>query len=232
MRFLLAVILLVFSGFCVHAQTVKPIRWTLTLSKENVKQGETIEIVLKADINADWYLYSSDFDPNLGPMVSTVSFENNGSFKLVGPLKPVGAKEKYDSLWEGKVTYFIKHAEFRQKIKILKTNPVVKGVLMYQVCSDKEGKCIPYEEPILFNKLKVTAAEIAPEKQLAETSQTEAPSKTEKEPVLTEKESASSGDQLTRLEAEKAKLVQKDSKGNDSAIRQLKAFAQKYGGDK
>lgn len=231
MRFLLAVIFMVFSAFCAQAQTVKPIRWTLILSKDNVKQGETIEIVMKAEISTDWYLYSSDFDPNLGPMVSTVSFEENGSFKLVGPLKPVGAKEKYDSLWEGKVTYFTKHAEFRQKVKILKVNPVVKGMLMYQVCSDKEGKCIPYEESILFNNLKVTAVEIAPEKQLTETTQTDTPQKTTKESVLTEKE-ASSADRLSKLEAEKNKLIQKDSKGNDTAIRQLKAFAQKYGGDK
>lgn len=231
MRLLLITILIAISGFCVQAQTVKPIRWTFSLSKNEIKQGEYVEIIMKAEISADWYLYSSDFDPSLGPSVTSVSFENNDSFKTAGALKAINAKEKYDSLWEGKVRYFVKHAEFRQKIKILGTKPVLKGLLMYQVCSDKEGKCIPYEENFLFDKLKVIVAEITPEKQESvNTSKTL--EKTPQTKTTLPENGSSSSDRLSTLESEKDKLIKKDNKGNDVAVEQLKEFAQKYGGDK
>ena len=227
MRFLLATFSFLLIGLCAQAQTSKPIRWSISLSKSEVKQGETIEIIMTAEINADWYLYSSDFNPDLGPTVSSVQFENNDSFKSLGNLKPIGAKEKYDSLWGGKIHYFTKHAEFRQKIKILKTNPKIKGVLSYQVCSDKEGKCIPFDEKILFDKLKVVAAQLTPEKNPT-TDNTEATP----ENSSSSKNTNISKDNLSALEAEKEKLIQKDNNGNDVVVNQLKAFTQKYGGDK
>jgi hypothetical protein len=225
MRLLLLTISLLCLGAYTKAQTAKPIRWSFSLSKNEVKQGETVEIIMKAEINSEWYLYSSDFDPQLGPTVTSTTFTENGSFKISGNLRPIGAKEKYDSLWEGKIRYFTKTAEFRQKIKILKTNPVIKGMLIYQVCSDKEGKCIPYEEAILFDKLKVTTAEIVPEKQTAVVTKELSENKTDNV-------TAPSKDKISDLESEKEKLVQKDGNGNDIAIEQLKTFTQKYGGGK
>lgn len=228
MRYLLITFSFLFLSICVQAQTAKPIRWSFSLSKNEVKQGESIEIIMNAEISTDWYLYSSDFNPDLGPTVSSIVFENNGSFKAVGKLMPIGAKEKYDSLWDGKIRYFTKHAAFRQKIKILKTNPILKGTLIYQVCSDKEGKCIPYEETILFDKLTVIAAAIVPEKTLTavvigkeiikNSSTTEMP--------------AFSISNLAALESKKEKLIKKDHNGNDVVIAQLKMFTQKYGGNK
>jgi hypothetical protein len=223
MRLLLVVISLFISGLCAQAQTAKPIHWTMSLSKTEVKQGDVIEIIMKAEISPEWYLYSSDFSPDLGPTVSSITFTENGSFKAMGNLKPVGAKEKYDSLWEGKIRYFVKYAEFRQKVKILKVNPVIKGMLSYQVCSDKEGKCIPYDENILFNKLKVIASEIVPDKTPVTVNK--------KEEVVTPAATPTKNN-LSALEAEKEKLIQKDNNGKDIAVEQLKTFSQKYGGNK
>ncbi len=227
MRLLLVTISILLSVFCAEAQTEKPIRWVFSLSKNEVKQGEVVEIIMKAEINPDWYLYSSDFETG-GPTVTSITFENNGSFKSIGELKPFGTKEKYDSLFELKVRYFVKHAEFRQKVKILKVNPLIKGTLMYQVCSDREGKCIPYEESLVFNNLKVAAGELVPEKQETSVGQTNT-TNTSKEPEV---KKPVYKDKLSELEAEKNKLVEKDSNGNDIAIEQLKTFTQKYGGDK
>ncbi len=225
MRLLLVTISILLSVFCVEAQTAKPIQWSFSLSKNEVKQGEVVEIIMKAEISADWYLYSSDFESG-GPTVTSIAIENNGSFKSIGELKPYGAKEKYDSLFELKVRYFVKHAEFRQKVKILKVNPLIKASVSYQVCSDLEGKCIPYEEIIVFDNLKVVAGELPLEKQdtgIEQTNGTNTIQETKK-PVYKDK--------LSELEAEKNKLVEKDSNGNDIAVEQLKTFTQKYGGAK
>ena len=226
MRLLIGIISFLILGLSTQAQTIKPIRWVFSLSKSEVKQGDVVEIIMKAEVNNDWYLYSSDFNPDLGPTVSSISFTQNSSFKAIGKLIAIGAKEKYDSLWEGKIKYFTKTGEFRQKVKILAVNPVIKAMLSYQVCSDKEGKCIPYDEQLSFTTLKVIASALPPEKQ----SVIDSP-KTTMETTTVEKPTPTKND-LADLEKEKAKLIQKDSKGNDLAVDQLKKFSQKYGGEK
>ena len=108
-------------------------------------------LVFHVKIDPDWYLYSSDFDPDLGPMVTEFSFEPNDAYELVGDIQPVGAKEKYDELWEGEYTYFTKEAEFRQTIRVRDEELTkVAGSYGYQVCTDVTGQCIPFEEDFTF----------------------------------------------------------------------------------
>ncbi len=128
------------------AQILKPISWEVNLSNSSPKVGEEIEIRFNAKIDKDWYLYSSDFDPELGPMVTEFEFEKNDTYELIGEIQPVNAKKKYDSLWEGEYTYFKEKGLFIQKIKILKEEFTITGTYLYQVCSDVDGKCIPFDD--------------------------------------------------------------------------------------
>jgi thiol:disulfide interchange protein DsbD len=129
------------------AQILQPARWQVAWSEDEAKVGEEIDLVFTVDIDKDWYLYSSDFDPDLGPMVTEFTFEPNDGYELVGDIKPIGAKEKYDELWEGNYTYFIGKAEFRQTIKVLdKSSNKVSGSYSYQVCTDVDGRCIPFDD--------------------------------------------------------------------------------------
>jgi len=160
MRFLIVIISVLVSIMSLLAQTAKPIKWNIGLSKNEVKKGSTVEIIFKAEIKGDWYLYSSDFDPELGPTVTVFELENSPNYKKSGLLVPINAKTKYDSLWGGNITYFTKIAEFRQKIKILGSNPVIKGTLLYQVCNDNDGKCVQYEEVILFDNINVIEVKV------------------------------------------------------------------------
>jgi len=237
MRFLVALILLLIPIVSVNAQTGKPIKWSTSISKTEVKQGDIVEIIMKAEIKPDWYLYSSDFDPELGPTVTSILFDVDDSYKIINSLKPFGAKEKYDSLWEGKVRYFTKNAEFRQEIKILRKNPVIKARLYYQVCNDKVGKCIPYEEEVFFDNIKVELVESI-QKDPIKTDEVKVidPSKVIKRidspKILKRPEVKVEKLSLQELEAEKEKLISKDNNGKDLSVEQLKEFVQKYGGSK
>ncbi len=129
------------------AQVLKPISWEVKLSESSPKSGDEIEIQFKAKIDKDWYLYSSDFDPDLGPMVTEFEFEENDSYELLGEIKPINPLRKYDSvIWEGEYSYFKKEGLFIQKVKILKEEFRISGNYLYQVCSDVDGKCIPFDE--------------------------------------------------------------------------------------
>ncbi|WP_421763850.1 thioredoxin family protein [Ekhidna sp.] len=141
--FLSLFILTTLSGF---GQIFRPISWEVELSETSPEVGDEIEIRFKAKIEKDWYLYSSDFDPDLGPMVTEFEFEENDSYELIGNIQPIDARKKYDSIWEGEYTYFKKEGLFIQKVKILKADFQVAGIYTYQVCSDVDGKCIPFDD--------------------------------------------------------------------------------------
>ena len=133
------------------AQILQPATWTYQASQASVAPGDTVDLVFEVTIDPDWYLYSSDFDPELGPMVTEFAFERDDSYELVGDIQPVGAKRKYDELWEGEYTYFTGEAEFRQTILIRSKPVAVRGSYAYQVCTDVDGRCIPGEGEFAFS---------------------------------------------------------------------------------
>jgi thiol:disulfide interchange protein DsbD len=153
------------------AQVLRPINWESKTSINEAKTGEIVELIFTAKIDEGWYLYSNDFDPDLGPMVTEFEFVPNDTYQLMSkkPM-PIGAKKKFDKeIWNGEYTYFIKTAEFRQKIKILKEKPKIQVTANYQVCSDESGKCIPLEDDFVFDKIKVSAlAEVKKEENKTE----------------------------------------------------------------
>lgn len=126
-------------------QVIKPISWTYGKEGEAVK-GAEITLIFTATIDDDWYLYSSDFDPDLGPAVTTFTYKPNDTYELLGDVVPVDPKEAYDEIFEGNYTYFRGTGVFRQRLRVLADNPVIEGYFVYQVCTDIDGKCIQFEE--------------------------------------------------------------------------------------
>ncbi|KAA6440322.1 DUF255 domain-containing protein [Dyadobacter flavalbus] len=156
--FLLVGIYLLFTN-TVFAQIQKAkAHWTYSFSKNEVRKGETVDLIFTAVIDKDWYMYSSDFDPDLGPMLTTFNFEKNNTFEVVGKLKPQNPKTKFEEVWGGNVRYFEKKGVFKQTIKVLADNPVIKGSSEYQTCSHVTGLCIPGNDDFEFTGLKVVAA--------------------------------------------------------------------------
>lgn len=155
--FLFIIVCAFFAKTNAVAQIQKHAQWTYTFSKNEVKQGETVDLVFTAILDKDWYIYSSDFDPELGPMLTTFTYTKNKSFELVGKLKPQNPKTKYEEIWGGNVKFFDGKAVFKQTIKILANNPVIKGSSEYQTCSHTSGTCVPGGDDFEFKGLKVIA---------------------------------------------------------------------------
>jgi thiol:disulfide interchange protein len=130
------------------AQMQQAPRWSVEVKPDRVPVGGEAELIIRAQIPKDWYLYSNDFDPELGPMVTEFEFKPHASYALVGKVQPAGAKRKYDEIWEGEYTYFTGTAEFRQKIKVLQENPKIQATASYQICTDVTGQCIPFDSDL------------------------------------------------------------------------------------
>ncbi len=150
------------TGSPIGGQLLHPAEWTWEASQTSLQTGDEVELIFLADIDDDWYLYSSDFDPDLGPQVTRINFVPHPSYELVGDLKPINPKEKYDSIFEGNYTYFNKRGEFRQKIRVLSADLTITGNYEYQVCSDIDGKCIPFDEGFEFTGLQVSGERVSP----------------------------------------------------------------------
>ena len=72
-----------FALFIIHglsAQILEPAKWSQAISEKEVQIGDEVELIFKVLIDPDWYLYSSDFDPDLGPMLTEFTFRTQ--FKL------------------------------------------------------------------------------------------------------------------------------------------------------
>ncbi|MEI6596344.1 MAG: cytochrome c biogenesis protein CcdA, partial [Bacteroidota bacterium] len=117
--------------------------WKISLDKKEVKVGDEITITFESIIEKDWYMYSNDFDPNLGPIAADFTFKKDKSYELVGKLKSIGSKKHYEDVWKGDVSVFTKKATFSQKVKILSDKPVIKGSRYFQECSEVTGVCMP-----------------------------------------------------------------------------------------
>src|SRR6478736_3681982 len=138
------------------AQILHPANWSSSVSANQAKVGDELTLIFQATIDKDWYLYSSEFTCEDGPIKTAFTFKPNASFKLIGKIEPVGAVDKHDEIFECDVKIFKKTGEFRQKVKVLSANLKIEGEYEYQVCTDIDGKCIPFNEEFAFNDIKVS----------------------------------------------------------------------------
>ena len=154
-------------SFLAKAQIISPPEWSVSVSPVEVQAGEEAVVRFEAKIPIGWYIYGTGFDPDLGPLVTTLILEDSESFDRIGSLQEVDAKEKYDEIWEGDITYFMGSGLFEQKI-LAKKSGTIQGVLEYQMCSDLTGQCINYEEDVSIS-LTVTGSQISATENASET---------------------------------------------------------------
>jgi len=129
-----------------QAQLISPPKWKVKLEAEELRVGEKATLVFEAEIPGGWYIYSNDFDPDLGPLLTSLLLKDPSGYSLSGKLKAINPRKKFDEIWEGDITYFIKNGRFEQAIILETTEGKIKGALEYQMCSDLSGQCINYEE--------------------------------------------------------------------------------------
>ncbi len=157
-RFIIAFIMLAV-GTNTYGQLMEAPEWNAEILEDTYIPGDTVTARFTAKIAENWYMYSSDFSKNLGPTVTEFHFEDKPEFKVVGEVNPVGAKRKYDELYEGEYTYFTHEAVFEQRIMIKNVDPVIKAEASYQICSDVNGQCIPFTSEISVTSFKESPSE-------------------------------------------------------------------------
>jgi thiol:disulfide interchange protein len=154
--FLKSLIVFIIGFSSVQAQVLNPAKWTTESSVNEAKTGDEITLIFHTAIDNNWYLYSSEFSCEDGPIKTTFTFQKDKSYKLVGGIVAINPIDKHDKIFECDVKIFKNTGEFRQKIKILSSPLKVSGSYEYQVCTELTGQCVPGEGEFLFDKIKVS----------------------------------------------------------------------------
>ncbi|MFL5730405.1 MAG: protein-disulfide reductase DsbD domain-containing protein [Cytophagaceae bacterium] len=213
--------LLIFLSFSAFSQIEKHAQWKFTISNSAPKIGEVVEITIEADIDEGWYLYSSDHDPKLDAPFAVITFEGP-DFKQSGKLKAIGAKEKYDEIWQGNIKTFTIKAKFTQKLTITGPSPVITVKVEGQVCSHVNGLCVQVKEKYIFDTIKVTGSLIVKPDSGSTAKNPDTKTNT---PTVT-----NPSQRLKELEKSKQALIKKDEKGKDPTREYLRDYIKKNGG--
>lgn len=146
------IILFTFISQPIFAQEASKIsQWKVTVSNSSAKTGEETELIFSAVIDKNWKLYSSDFKGDIGPLPTEFIFGETDSYKLIGNIIAVKPRKTVDPTWDVAYTYFLEKAEFRQKIKLVKKDFAVNGIIKGLLCSNKDGICVPFQESFQVN---------------------------------------------------------------------------------
>ena len=155
LRYILLTQILFWYPIMVSGQILSPATWSYEILEKEVRVGDEVELIFNIKLDETWYIYTNDFDADIGPTPTEINFEPHTSYELVGELIPLSAKEKYDDILEATYRYMDKKAAFKQKVKILGEHPLIKGVYTYLVCSMANGKCIPGDGEFEFTGMTV-----------------------------------------------------------------------------
>ena len=156
--FLKALFVSLIIGSSIDAQVLTPAKWTNEVSVSEIKTGDEITLIFHAAIDNNWYLYSSEFSCEDGPIKTSFTFQPDKSYELVGHIVPINPIDKHDKIFECDVKIFKGTAEFRQKIKVLAAPLKISGSYEYQVCTELTGQCVPGEGEFSFDKVKVSGS--------------------------------------------------------------------------
>lgn len=138
MKHLLISLIFILAGNLITAQET-PVKWSF--AAEKVSEQE-YDVVITANIETGWYLYSQYLESDDGPIKTKFEFQPSGNFQLVGQTAESGnKKENYDELFGMNLIKYSKQAQFTQRVKVANSSQPVSGFLTYMTCD--ETSCLP-----------------------------------------------------------------------------------------
>ena len=130
------------------SQILEPVKWEF----ESQKIGDNeFELILTANIDTHWAVYSQFVDEG-GPIPTEFTFEDSESFTLIdGVIESDENKvTKHDPVFDMIVSKFYNKALFKQKIKAIGDDVIIKGSLVFMTCDDE--RCLaPTDVSFQFN---------------------------------------------------------------------------------
>ncbi len=131
--------LLLFLAFSASSQIIDPTKWW-SVSQKQINDSEYV-ITMHCDLPKGWDTYSQHSDSNAEtPMAFT--YTASPEYRLEGKTQDDSCVTKYDSTYKTIIKYFIKPANFTQKIVVHSPKGFIfKGSVFFQACNNI-GQCL------------------------------------------------------------------------------------------
>lgn len=123
-----------------EAQLLKPVKFFISVDKQEVKVGDTLTLTAVGEIIDGFYMYGSQF-PADGPIKTNLVLEKMEGLKLADSLTCSNCKTKYDDIWEGNIAYAEHKIIFVQKYVVTKATYSLVGKVAGQACKT-DGVCV------------------------------------------------------------------------------------------
>lgn len=141
MKRLFLLLLLICASWSSQAQIYDPVKWSFSV--ENIKDDEAT-VVLTATIQNRWHVYSQFIEEG-GPIPTSFSFDKSSEYSLIGKVSETPkAISAFDPNFNMQIAWHKDKVAFKQKVKLNQPKTIVKGMLEFMTCDDKN--CLPPEE--------------------------------------------------------------------------------------
>ena len=152
----LAMACLTFVALGASAQIEDPVTWKFGLYPS--EQDGMHDLVVHAEVDTCWHIYSQDNDPNDGPVPTEFAFEWPAGVTAQGNMTECTPIEEYDPNFMLDLKFFEENVYWHQTLDLsgASSDAVIKGYVYFMVCD--ASMCLPPEEVAI----EVRVADVQP----------------------------------------------------------------------
>ncbi|MBK6993761.1 MAG: hypothetical protein IPH31_02105 [Lewinellaceae bacterium] len=142
-----------FMLFLTPAFAQNPIKWSFTAKDAGNCQ---VDLIFTGTLNEGWYTYSQFLESEDGPVATSITFQENTGFKLIGKAKESGEIVKvHDAIFNMNLTKFKHKAILTQRVEVKDPSKPIAGYITYMTCNDE--MCLPPKDADFSFKIPVLA---------------------------------------------------------------------------
>jgi len=143
MRYIFAIITLLFFSTTVSAQILTPVKWKTEVKKAN---GNTYTVHFRASMDPGWHVYAQTQPKNAIARPLEISFQRNPSVVLQGKPREIGRMTKSFDKTTGISSYqYVGKLEVVQMVQVkARAKTTLSGTLTFQTCTG--DKCLAPED--------------------------------------------------------------------------------------
>lgn len=136
-RFSLLVLFCTLNAAFMVAQN--PVKWSFTTKDAGNCQ---LDLIFTGTIDEGWYTYSQFLESEDGPVPTSITFDQQPHFKLIGKAKEGGEIIKaHDKVFDMNLTKFKHKAVLTQRVEVTDPAKPISGYINFMVCNDE--MCLP-----------------------------------------------------------------------------------------
>ena len=141
MKYLLPIFLIFIKINLTSAQVINPVKWDISLKH---LEAEKFELIMTANIEKDWYVYSMFLPSDEGPVATSIMLDSH--FQSFGTATEKSSKsdnriEGYDEVFDMLIIKYKNDLTITQSIRCPDPSKELKGTLTFMT-SDNE-RCLP-----------------------------------------------------------------------------------------